>query len=226
MRIRKQRNKAEAWISVICVLAAVCLRTYGGGTIDQTSGWYQAGSTLEVNADPDQYSWLEGWTGDTNACTQANRQILIPVDHTRDISAVFLLKKATKGTTESWLALYDLTNSTPDEAELLDQDGDGAATWEEYVAGTDPTNRLDFFDLSISYSNSMPCVWFDTRESISNYYGSLVRHYGLVAVTDIMNTNWPAVSGYADITGSGQTFVFTNSVLTNRFFYRARVWLE
>ena len=44
------------------------------------------------------------------------------------------------GTPEYWLAAHGLTNGSFAAAELLDHDGDGLATWEEYIADTDPTN--------------------------------------------------------------------------------------
>ena len=41
-----------------------------------------------------------------------------------------------------WMAQYGLTNSgaTFDQAAIADQDGDGLSAWQEYIAGTDPTN--------------------------------------------------------------------------------------
>jgi autotransporter-associated beta strand protein len=44
----------------------------------------------------------------------------------------------TNGTPYSWLDQYGLTNYVADD--VLDQDTDGLKTWQEYIAGTDPTN--------------------------------------------------------------------------------------
>ncbi|HBA83677.1 MAG TPA: hypothetical protein DCZ95_06235 [Verrucomicrobia bacterium] len=55
-------------------------------------------------------------------------------------SAVFALNVATNGTPEWWLAQYGLTNATPDEESIFDQDADGLLTWQEYLVGTNPTN--------------------------------------------------------------------------------------
>ncbi len=44
---------------------------------------------------------------------------------------------------------YGLTNYAADVA--LDQDADGATTWEEYVVGTDPTNGQSVFTIHLEY---------------------------------------------------------------------------
>ncbi|MEI7850441.1 MAG: putative Ig domain-containing protein [Kiritimatiellales bacterium] len=46
-----------------------------------------------------------------------------------------------------WMAQYGLTNSgaTFDQAAAVDQDGDGLTAWQEYIAGTDPTNTTSGF---------------------------------------------------------------------------------
>ncbi|MEI7851506.1 MAG: hypothetical protein WCH86_06695 [Kiritimatiellales bacterium] len=47
----------------------------------------------------------------------------------------------------SWMARHGLTNSgaTFDQAAAVDQDGDGLTAWQEYIAGTDPTNTTSGF---------------------------------------------------------------------------------
>lgn len=50
------------------------------------------------------------------------------------------------GTPHSWLTQYGLTNFNADA--LADMDGDGLLTWQEYVAGTDPTNPVCVFQIN------------------------------------------------------------------------------
>ena len=60
---------------------------------------------------------------------------------------------ATNGVPKAWLADYGWTNNF-DAAATNDADGDHVATWEEYYAGTDPTNDSSFFQcLEISKTN-------------------------------------------------------------------------
>ncbi len=54
------------------------------------------------------------------------------------------------GTPVWWMARYGLTGGSLTEQELADRDGDGMSAWEEFVAFTDPTNKLSALVLSDS----------------------------------------------------------------------------
>ena len=55
------------------------------------------------------------------------------------------------GTPHLWLHDHGLTNYVSDD--LLDIDGDGMLTWEEYIAGTDPTNHASRLLIEIAGQN-------------------------------------------------------------------------
>lgn len=57
------------------------------------------------------------------------------------------------GTPVPWLVYYGLTNGPLDVVELGDANGNGLATWQDYLAGLNPTNTSSLFDLHI---NSAP----------------------------------------------------------------------
>ena len=62
------------------------------------------------------------------------------------LAATFTAQVTTNGPAQvpySWLAQYGLTNYNTDAA--ADQDQDGLTTWQEYIAGTDPTNAASCF---------------------------------------------------------------------------------
>ncbi len=63
----------------------------------------------------------------------------LTTNHT--LTASFTALLAARGTPQWWLAQYGWTNDFTG-AELGDQDGDGVATWREFLAGTNPTNPL------------------------------------------------------------------------------------
>jgi hypothetical protein len=58
------------------------------------------------------------------------------------LTAEFEADRAARGTPEWWLAQHGLTNDSPDLEELADNDGDGLAAWQEFVADTHP-NQAD-----------------------------------------------------------------------------------
>ena len=63
------------------------------------------------------------------------------------------------GTPRAWLDRFGLANYENDD--LLDQDEDGLFTWQEYIAGTDPTNRASVFAvLDIGTMSGSNCVTF------------------------------------------------------------------
>lgn len=63
------------------------------------------------------------------------------------------------GTPYQWLDQYSLvTGGNYEAADALDTDGDGYAAWQEYIAGTVPTNRASVFKALVSISNRLPRV--------------------------------------------------------------------
>jgi hypothetical protein len=56
----------------------------------------------------------------------------------------------------SWLAGYFSTNDY-DNCAKADQDADGAKTWQEYIAGTIPTNKASVF--AAAQSNRNVVTW-------------------------------------------------------------------
>lgn len=57
------------------------------------------------------------------------------------------LATTAQGTPYSWLESFGIDGGDPEAADLLDHDGDGALAWEEFVAGTDPTQSLSVLRL-------------------------------------------------------------------------------
>ncbi|NOU36815.1 MAG: hypothetical protein HOO88_08600 [Kiritimatiellaceae bacterium] len=68
------------------------------------------------------------------------------------------------GTALSWLNTHQLITDGAEVADAEDPDGDGFKTWQEYLAGTDPTNAASLFRMTgISFSNGAAVVsWYGT----------------------------------------------------------------
>ena len=111
----------------------------GGSVTGSASGECVPGSTVNVTAVPaPNYHWSY-WTGNVPA-SQTN-PLTLTMDQNRSVTAVFEPDLAANGVPDWWLAQYGWTNNF-DAAALADADGDGQATWQEYLAGTDPTDPM------------------------------------------------------------------------------------
>jgi hypothetical protein len=113
-------------------------------------------------------------------------------DHT--ISPTFAPILAAKGTPIVWLDSHGLTGDH-DAQEVADPDNDGSPTWQEYIAGTDPTNRASCFSVSGLYKAG-------NGQSVLYWDGKTGRLYSVYSKTNIMDDQWntnldrqPASSG-------------------------------
>ena len=81
----------------------------------------------------------------------------------------------------AWREMYDLGNASLD----IDTDGDGFTDWEEYVAGSSPTDQTSYFKLNIFMDNGQPKV------TPIPYLGSL-REYVVEGKTNLTDKAWIA----------------------------------
>jgi hypothetical protein len=103
------------------------------------------------------------------------------------------------GTPLWWLAQYGLTNFNADA--LADADGDGMPTWQEYIAGTDPTNpasKLQFTGGSLS-----PQGFIIRWSSVSN------RFYNLNWANNLL-VPFAIVPGASNLPATPPENLFTN----------------
>lgn len=112
----------------------------GHGSLDSSSTFIPAGSTIEIAATPETCYRLAEWTGDTGGCTINGETIRVPVDGARTMFGHFLALLAPLGTPEWWLALHGWTDDFA-VSEISDVDGDGMITTHEWGADTIPTKR-------------------------------------------------------------------------------------
>ncbi|MBN1669712.1 MAG: hypothetical protein JXR37_01685 [Kiritimatiellae bacterium] len=131
------------------------------------------------------------------------------------------------GMPDEWERQYFATTGSagPDE----DTDGDGLSNVQEYIAGTDPTDRRQTFavDVRLAGGNTV-LVSFAAPAAAGPGYAGLERHFALTSRAAIgSGGDWAGVSGYTDILGTGQTVVFTNrNPAAAATCYRGEVWLE
>ncbi len=99
----------------------------------------------------------------------------------------------------SWLAQYGLTNYNADA--VADVDGDGAKTWQEYIAGTDPTNAASCFRITENPRNVLN--WSTVTGRVYSVYWST----NLLSGFQCLQSNIPSTqSSYTNITSARSSY--------------------
>jgi hypothetical protein len=120
---------------------------------------------------------------------------------------------ATNGTPISWLQSYGFTTNF-DAAELIDSDGDGVQAWQEYIAGTDPTDAASVFRISRLDATSNPLIeWYATPNS------GVTTGCRIYRCTDLMAPAWQLVASNLTRSGTG-TNLWTDPNVFPQAFYR------
>jgi len=148
----------------------------------------------------------------------------ILADHT--ITANYSADLAANNTPKWWLYQENTNWSTNfDLAALSDQDGDGMFTWQEYIAGTHPTDPASVFSLNIAPGNGEELVILPTVATTAPQEG-LNRYYSIESCTNLSIPNlWQPIPGWTNIPGMNQTIIYTNMTGGSNLFFRCRVWL-
>jgi hypothetical protein len=114
-----------------------------------------------VTAQPSAFYRLALWAGDTDGALQSGDELRLPMTRPRTVVAVFSARLTPPHhVPEWWLAGYGWTQDFEAAAES-DSDGDGLAAWQEWKAGTDPTNALSVLKvIGFDWSNISCRAWF------------------------------------------------------------------
>ena len=123
------------------------------------------------------------------------------------------------GTPLTWLRSYGFTNDF-ELAEEGDPDRDGLKTWEEFRAGTDPTNAASVFRLQAiaPIANRIRLTWSGTTNS------GVASPFRIYRATNLFNPTWALISSNIPRSSNGLN-VWTDSVPASgtRVFYRVAV---
>lgn len=124
---------------------------------------------------------------------------------------------AAHGTPLDWLDHFGMvTNGNYNAAELLDIDGDGMPAWQEYIAGTNPTDpasSLRIANAGMSIQGSTIIRW----SSISN------RFYSVSYTTNLME-DFSVLSGARNLPATPPENIYTNPIqVGGSAFYKISV---
>ena len=107
-----------------------------------------------------------------------------------------------------------------------DFDSDGVSDYNEFIAGTNPSDPQDFPAIEIHANPSGASVSFQTRQATGNGYENRQRYYTLMQCDDLTSGNWTPVHGYENILASGQTENPAIETDSQAVFYRVETQLH
>jgi len=181
------------------------------GTVNVASGWFDAGTLINLTAIPSTYFHFSRWQ---DGITNSNASVSVTLNGPLLVTAIFDPNLVANNTPAWWLASYGLPAT--DAGALADTDGDGLANWREFQYGTHPlvfdTDGDGYSDgLEVSRgsnptnASSIPLVQIIIAGSPTNYGAPQSLGYGTNQVplfATITNTVSLSVAGT-----NGQRFV-------------------
>lgn len=188
------------------------------GSVSVSDQWIRAGITTSITAIANQYYHFTNWTGGVTGGAVYASPLALMMDQPKAVTAYFADNLTTNTfTPEAWLANYGYTDFAVDA--VRDPFGKGMKIWQEYIAGTDPTNAQDMFKV----------------ESITNEAGFLAltflgrtgRLYSAYCESNLVTgTEWGVLGVYSNIVGSNVVIEITDpDSLPVQRFYRVGVRL-
>ena len=147
-----------------------------GGTVSTNGGWVAADSVVSIEAMPEEGNSFNGWSGDVPSGQINQNPLELTMNQARTIVATFATsgpEYTTQGTPYDWLEMFGVTDNH-ETADTEDWDEDGLLSWQEYVAGTDPTNAASRFAVlnQRRSGDHMIVDWYGTTNwGITNGFG-------------------------------------------------------
>jgi hypothetical protein len=136
------------------------------------------------------------------------------MDANKSVWALFAENMYTNNVPATWLVQHGLPES--DAGAVSDSDGDGLLAWQEYIAGTVPTNGNSVFAISNG--------WTGAQSAIIRWPGVTGRTYKVMWSSNLVNGFTTNLSG--DISGPQNSFTDTIHGTEISGFYKMDVRLN
>jgi Divergent InlB B-repeat domain len=175
------------------------------------------GSIITVRAIPDLYYQLDYWTNSAGASSSSTNWS-IPMDGDRTVTVYFAASVTTSNVPTWWLAQYGWTSNFT-AAATNDLDGDGVPTYQEYGAGTDPTNKNSVFAvLRIDRTAGLnTVVWYGTTNS------GVSTPFEMYRTTDLMGGFTRVTNGIQRSVNGTNQWVDSNPPVGGAVFYLPKI---
>jgi hypothetical protein len=122
-----------------------------------------------------------------------------------------------------WEVSYFGGTNEVDGGASEDKDRDGCSNLEEYVAGTDPTNRASLLSVAIQNpaGEAVVIAWQSHRiDAFDAAYGDQQRFYHLDRSSELLQAEWIPVPGWTNIPADGNMLRCTNFPAVQNEHYR------
>lgn len=132
-----------------------------------------------------------------------------------DIGADEYVPYTTNGTPIAWLEQHGWGDGRYEVVDRLDTDGDGFAAWQEYQAGTDPTNSASLFKI-IELSSNHGLVWLGGTNELN-------IPFVIWRSSDLGTNGWSIATNYSRLLGDQGTNRWRDPMLITNgpaVFYR------
>lgn len=128
------------------------------------------------------------------------------------------------GISDNWETQYFVTNTLC--SPTVDADDDSLNNLQEFIAGTNPTNRQSSLAMTVTLSNGYVVVSCPTVQAAGATYTNWTRYYTLECSTNLVDKTWAAVPLCSNMPGNNSVLCYTNQATDVPMFYRVKVRLR